>query len=63
MDDIERAFDDAISTFKSTIKDQRFLPGAGATEIVSIINWVVVFGWKVRIRRLEVERVRIIFIS
>jgi len=33
MDDIERAFDDAICTFKSTIKDQRFLPGAGATEI------------------------------
>lgn len=37
MDDIERAFDDAISTFKSTIKDQRFAPGAGATEIVFII--------------------------
>lgn len=33
MDDIERAFDDAVSTFKNTIKDQRFLPGAGATEI------------------------------
>lgn len=33
MDDIERAFDDAISTFKNVIKDNRFLPGAAATEI------------------------------
>ncbi len=34
MDDIERAFDDSISTFRNLIKDNRFLPGAGATEIV-----------------------------
>lgn len=33
MEDIERAFDDAISTFRNVIRDNRFLPGAGATEI------------------------------
>lgn len=33
MDDIERAFDDSISTFRNTIRDARFLPGAGASEI------------------------------
>lgn len=33
MDDIERAFDDSISTFRNIIRDNRFLPGAGATEV------------------------------
>ena len=32
LDDIERAIDDAVHTFKALIKDQRFLPGAGAIE-------------------------------
>ena len=34
MDDIERAVDDAVHTFKCLIKDQRFLPGAGAIESI-----------------------------
>lgn len=33
MEDIERAFDDSISTFRNLIKDNRFLPGAAAAEI------------------------------
>lgn len=33
MDDIERAIDDGVNTFKSIARDGRFLPGAGATEI------------------------------
>jgi T-complex protein 1 subunit theta len=32
LDDIERAVDDAVNTYKSLLKDQRFLPGAGAIE-------------------------------
>jgi len=32
-DDIERAVDDAVNVFKGMVKDPRFLPGAGATEI------------------------------
>lgn len=32
MDDIERAVDDAVNTFKALLKDQRFVPGAGAIE-------------------------------
>lgn len=33
MDDIERAIDDGVNTFKGVTRDGRFLPGAGATEI------------------------------
>lgn len=33
MDDIERAIDDGVNTFKSLTRDGRFLPGGGATEI------------------------------
>ncbi|EEB12881.1 T-complex protein 1 subunit theta, putative [Pediculus humanus corporis] len=33
MDDIERAIDDGVNTFKAMTRDGRFLPGAGATEI------------------------------
>jgi chaperonin GroEL (HSP60 family) len=33
MDDVERAIDDAVNSYKSLTKDSRFLPGAGATEI------------------------------
>lgn len=33
MDDVERAVDDAVNTFKAMTKDGRCVPGAGATEI------------------------------
>nr|CAD7459100.1 unnamed protein product [Timema tahoe] len=33
MDDIERAIDDGVNTFKGITNDGRFVPGAGATEI------------------------------
>lgn len=33
MDDIERAIDDGVNTFKGVTRDGRFLPGGGATEI------------------------------
>lgn len=33
MDDVERAVNDGINTFKALTKDSRFVPGAGATEI------------------------------
>lgn len=33
MDDIERAIDDGVNTFKGLTRDNRFLPGGGATEI------------------------------
>uniref|UniRef100_A0A8C1B7S4 T-complex protein 1 subunit theta n=1 Tax=Cyprinus carpio carpio TaxID=630221 RepID=A0A8C1B7S4_CYPCA len=33
MDDIERAIDDGVNTFKVLVRDARLCPGAGATEI------------------------------
>jgi len=33
MDDIERAIDDGVNTFKVLVRDKRMVPGAGATEI------------------------------
>ncbi|XP_050537516.1 T-complex protein 1 subunit theta [Daktulosphaira vitifoliae] len=33
MDDVERAIDDGVNTFKGVTRDGRLLPGAGATEM------------------------------
>ncbi|KAM3932922.1 T-complex protein 1 subunit theta isoform 1-T1 [Leptodactylus fuscus] len=33
MDDVERAVDDAVNTFKVLTRDKRLVPGGGATEI------------------------------
>ncbi|XP_076131266.1 T-complex protein 1 subunit theta isoform X1 [Alosa pseudoharengus] len=33
MDDIERAVADGVNTFKALVRDQRLVPGGGATEI------------------------------
>ena len=33
MDNLERALDDGVNTFKALTRDSRFVPGAGATEI------------------------------
>lgn len=49
MDDIERAVDDGVNTFKALSRDDRFVPGAGATEIelakqissFGEVNWLV----------------------
>jgi len=36
LEDIERAIDDGVHNFRSLIHNPQFVPGAGATEIVSI---------------------------
>lgn len=45
LDDIERAIDDGVNVVKSICKDQRIVPGGGATEI-EIARRLAQFGDK-----------------
>merc|ERR1719267_311879 len=43
MDDVERAIDDGVNVVKSMTRDSRFVPGAGATELV-LADALTTFG-------------------
>jgi len=43
MDDVERAIDDGVSVVKSMTKDDRFVPGAGACELL-LADALTTFG-------------------
>merc|ERR1712054_379324 len=43
MDDVERAIDDGVSVVKSMTKDDRFVPGAGACELL-LADVLTTFG-------------------
>lgn len=45
MDDIERAIDDGVNSIKALLRDPRFVPGAGATEL-EIAKQVAEYGEK-----------------
>jgi len=43
MDDVERAIDDGVNVVKSMTRDKRFVPGAGATELL-LADALTMFG-------------------
>merc|ERR1712100_950027 len=43
MDDVERAIEDGVGVVKSMTKDRRFVPGAGATELL-LADTLTLFG-------------------
>ena len=55
MDDIERAIDDGVNSVKVLTRDQRCLPGAGATEI-ELAKQLMTFGEQVSSRPMILAR-------
>jgi len=47
LDDLERAVDDGVSVLKALIKDERLVPGAGATEM-ALSRGVATYGAELR---------------
>jgi T-complex protein 1 subunit theta len=43
LDDIERAIDDGVNIVKVVSRDNRLVPGAGATEM-ELLKQLVIFG-------------------
>jgi T-complex protein 1 subunit theta len=37
LEDVERAIDDGVNVFRSLVREKEFCPGAGSTEIVTIL--------------------------
>lgn len=41
LDDVERAIDDGVNLYRSTVKDSRFVYGGGATEMVKYYFFIL----------------------
>ena len=64
MDDVERAVDDAVNTYKTLTRDARFVPGAGATEI-ELAKQLTTYGEVCAVigkDRSKVTRCRLLFL-
>lgn len=55
LDDIERAIDDGVNVFKSMIKDPKFVPGAGASEIVNFLFFFFIKNFVKKMLALKLE--------
>ena len=58
MDDVERAVDDGVNSYKALTRDGRFVPGAGATEI-ELAKQISSFG---KVRNPEVVLLLLLFV-
>ena len=61
MDDIERAVDDGVNTFKALTRDDRFVPGGGATEI-ELAKQISSFGEVCRVQRKNAFKVPVLLL-